>query len=116
MVSGTSHVLTVSTQGTGTGALGNEIDHQGNYTLSWDPTSDCGSIDGTWNTEITSANASADRSNDVDLSRCGGGCPTGTLTHHFLAGATLTLTFDGTSVATWATSGGKTGTVNLSCQ
>nr|HEX4313700.1 hypothetical protein [Kofleriaceae bacterium] len=115
-VSASAHVLTVQTQGSGVGALGNEIDHQGNYTVSWDPTSECGSIDGMWSTELTTPNASATRSNDVDLQRCAGGCPTGSLVHHFLGGQTLTLTFDGTSVAAWATSGGNSGTVNLACQ
>ncbi len=116
-VTPTEHVLAVSTMGDGTGFLrGTNIDHQGNYTLSWDPTSQCGSIDGTWSTDFSNGSASASRSNDVSLSDCAGGCPTGTLTHHFLLGETLTVTFDGTSVATWATSTGKSGTVNLACQ
>jgi len=41
---------------------------------------------------------------------------TGTVTHHFLAGASLTITFDGTATATWSASNGKSGTVALSCQ
>jgi hypothetical protein len=113
---GSADTLTVSSNGTGVGPLGTDIDHNGDYTVSWDPSSQCGSIDGTWSTDFSNGSASAERSNDVDVSRCAGGCPTGTMTHHFLLGATLTLTFNGTNVATWATSAGKSGTFNLSCQ
>ena len=114
--SGTTHSLAVQTQGQGTGPRGNSIDHDGNYTISWDTSSQCGSINGTWSTEFSNGTASATRSNDVDVMRCAGGCPSGTLVHHFLGGQTLTVTFDGTNVATWSTSGGRSGTVNLTCQ
>jgi hypothetical protein len=114
-VTPTEHVLTVQSTGTGTGPLGTNIDHEGHYTLSWDPTDQCHTIDGMWSTELSNGSASASRGNDVDLSRCGAACPSGTLTHHFLFGASLTVTFDGTNVATWSTSTGKMGTVNLSC-
>jgi len=115
-VMGTTHTLAVQTQGTGTGPLGNEVDHNGNYTITWDTNSQCGSIDGQWSTEFSNSVATASRSNDVNLMRCAGGCPTGTLEHKFLGGQSLTVTFDGSDVATWSTSGGKSGTVNLSCQ
>ena len=115
-VSGTTHTLTVQTMGSGTGPRGNDIDHSGQYTIQWDTTSQCGSIAGHWGTELSNGSASADRSNDVNLARCAGGCPTGMLTHHFLGGASLTVTFDGSAVAQWSTSTGKSGTVNLSCQ
>jgi hypothetical protein len=115
-VTATEHVLTVMTMGEGTGPRGTNIDHQGNYTLSWDPTDECHTIQGQWSTDFSAGSASASRSNTVDLSRCGDGCPTGNMTHHFLFGATLTVTFDGTNVASWSTSTGASGTVNLSCQ
>ena len=114
--SGTTHSLAVQTQGQGTGPLGNNIDHNGNYTISWDTSSQCGSIDGTWSTEFSNGVQTATRSNDVSVMRCAGGCPTGTIVHHFLKGQTLTVTFDGTNVASWVTSGGRSGTVNLTCQ
>ncbi len=115
-VSGAVHQLAVQTEGTGTGALGNQIDHQGNYTIDWDTSSQCGSIAGMWQTEITTSTGGATRSNDVNLMRCAGGCPTGTIVHTGFAGVTLTVTFDGTPVATWSTSTGKSGTFNLACQ
>jgi len=110
-VAGTSHTLTVATMGSGTGPLGNAIEHEGNYTVTWDSATQCGAISGHWQTDL----GVRERSNDVDVSRCVGGCPTGTITHHFLRGASVTVTFDGTAVATWAGSNGRTGTVNLHC-
>ncbi|HSN26970.1 MAG TPA: hypothetical protein VLT45_11805 [Kofleriaceae bacterium] len=115
-VNGTTHTLDVQTQGSGVGPLGNDVEHTGQYTITWDTGSQCHSIAGHWSTELSSGTASATRSNDVNLMRCAGGCPTGTVTHHFLGGASLTITFDGTATAQWSTSGGKSGTVNLSCQ
>jgi hypothetical protein len=110
-VSGTSHTLTVSTNGSGTGPRGTAIEHQGNYTITWDTTSQCGSIDGMWSTEL----GDLTRSNDVNVDRCAGGCPTGMVTHTFLRGQSITITFDGTATATWSASTGGHGTVALAC-
>jgi len=115
-VIGTSHTLTVQSQGTGTGPRGTEIDHNGDYTISWDTASQCGSINGQWSTDFSTTTASASRSNMVDISACVGGCPTGSLVHKFLGNQSLTITFDGSNVATWSLSTGKSGTVNLACQ
>jgi hypothetical protein len=114
-VNGTTHTLQVQTMGSGTGPLGNEVEHQGNYTITWNTTDQCRSIDGSWSTEITTSTANATRSNDVNLMQCGLSCPTGMLTHHFLGGASLTVTFNGTAIASWSTSTGKSGTVPLLC-
>ncbi|HEY0195286.1 MAG TPA: hypothetical protein VGC42_29425 [Kofleriaceae bacterium] len=115
-VTGTSHSLTVMTTGTGTGPRGRNIDHEGNYTISWDTANQCRTINGQWSTDI----GLRDRSNNVQLSRCGGGCPTGSVAHNFLGNRTLTVTFDGTATAQWALTGGAgagaTGNVALSCQ
>lgn len=110
-VAGTGHTLQVDTMGSGTGPRGNAIDHEGSYTVTWDPATMCHGITGHWQTEL----GVRERSNDVSLNRCAGGCPTGTITHHFLAGASLTVTFDGTATATWAASTGASGTTQLSC-
>lgn len=110
-VTGTSHTLAVTTTSTGTGPRGNAVDHEGDYTIAWDTATMCHTIDGHWQTEL----GARERSNDVALQRCAGGCPTGTVTHHYLAGASLTVTFDGTATARWATSGGATGTTALGC-
>jgi hypothetical protein len=110
-VSGATHTLTVMTNGSGTGPRGNPVEHDGNYTNTWDTASQCGSIAGSWTTEL----GSASRSNTVDLMRCAGSCPSGTVEHKFLGGASLTLTFDGSAIATWSASTGASGTVNLTC-
>jgi len=111
-VTNTSHTLTVSTSGTGTGPRGNAVDHEGDYTLTWDPATMCHSINGHWQTDL----GARERSNDVALQRCAGGCPTGTVTHHYLGGASLSVTFDGTATARWTTSTGASGTTALGCQ
>ena len=115
-ISGTQRSLTVMSKGSGVGPRGNEIDHSGNYTLTWDPSSSCGSIDGSWSTDFTSATASATRSNDLQISKCVNACPTGSLTHHYLGGASLTVTFDGTASAAWSASTGASGTATLACR
>ncbi len=109
--SGTTHSIAVQTTGTGTGALGNPIDHQGDYTVTWDTATTCAMLDGSWSTEI----GTATRSNEVNVTRCAAGCPTGMLVHTGLGGVTLTVTFDGTPTASWTTSTGKSGTFLLAC-
>ncbi|HEU4734311.1 MAG TPA: hypothetical protein VFT22_40745 [Kofleriaceae bacterium] len=109
---GTSHSLTVTTSGTGTGPRGLAVDHEGSYTLTWDPTSQCRTLDGSWSTEL----GLRTRSNTVDISRCAGGCPTGSIAHTFFGGNTLTVTFDGSATATWTVSTGASGTVALDCR
>jgi hypothetical protein len=49
---------------------------------------------------------------------CAGGCPEpgGELTFTGgLSGVTLTITFDGSGIAQWSTSNGKSGTLPLLC-
>ncbi len=113
--SGTSRSLTVTTEGSGTGPRGNSIDRKGDYTLTWDPSTSCASIDGSWSTDFSNASGAASRSNDVNFSKCAGACPSGSMTHHYLGGASLTLKFDGTAVATWSASTGASGSVALAC-
>ena len=108
---GPSRELVVTTSGSATGPLGNTVDHEGSYTVAWDSSTQCRSITGEWSTDI----GLLTRSNQVDLSRCGTGCPTGTVIHKFLAGRTVTVTFDGTATASWVGSAGGSGTVKLSC-
>jgi hypothetical protein len=107
--SGTTRSLEVTTQGSGTGPLGNTIQHDGQYTATWDDT--CVSIEGSWSTEI----GAAQRSTTASLMRCADQCPTGTLTRDTFRGHTIDVTFDGSPVATWTTSTGRTGTIDLPC-
>ncbi|HEY0254850.1 MAG TPA: hypothetical protein VGC41_25165 [Kofleriaceae bacterium] len=115
-ISGTQRSLVVSSKGTGIGPRGNDIDHSGDYTLTWDPATSCGSISGHWMTDFSNAAASAERSNDLTLSKCVNACPTGSLTHHYLGGASLTVAFDGSATAQWSASTGASGTIALACR
>jgi hypothetical protein len=108
-VSGSTKSLAVTTQGSGTGPLGNTIQHDGQYTATWDTT--CVSIEGSWSTEV----GAAQRSTTASIMRCADQCPTGTLTRDTFRGHTIDVTFDGTPVATWTTSTGRSGTIDLPC-
>lgn len=111
-ISATEHTLTVHTTGSGVGAFGNTIDHEGDYTITWDTATACGRIVGDWSTEI----GSRERATQADVARCAGGCPTGSITHQFRLGATMTVTFDGTATAAWTASTGASGTFALACR
>lgn len=104
--------LTVATMGSGVGPLGNAISHTGDYTVTWTET--CFTLDGMWSTTGPRGTRSTTISG---FERCQGECPAagGTISHTFVGGRTVTLTFDGSDVASWATSGGRSGTVNLPC-
>lgn len=108
-VSGSTKSLAVVTHGEGTGPLGNQIIHDGDYTATWDAT--CVSVDGSWSTEV----GEKSRSTTASVMKCQNACPTGTITRDTFLGRTITITFDGTNVATWETSAGRSGTVSLPC-
>jgi hypothetical protein len=108
-VAGATKSLAVTSHGTGTGALGNAITHDGAYTTTWDAS--CVSIDGSWSTEV----GEAGRSTTASVMRCMNECPTGTITRDTFRGRTISITFDGTATATWSTSAGRSGTVALPC-
>ncbi len=113
-VNGTAKTLVVATTGSGTGALGNAITRNGSYTLTWDDASMCGTLDGAWSTMI---GANTWSTGIAGYAQCKYHCPSaGTLTHTGgLSKVTVTVTFDGTAVATWATSRGQSGTIALLC-
>jgi len=102
-------MLDVTTMSSGTGPLGNDFTHSGDYTVSWD--ADCATVNGSWSTETSDRS----RGTTVDLTRCQQGCPTGTVTRDTFAGRTITVTFDGTATASWTSSAGRSGTIELTC-
>ena len=65
---------------------------------------------------LSSSLGARTRSNSVELSRCAVGCPTGSITHTFLRGEAITVTFDGTGSATWSATNGSSGAVTLDCR
>jgi len=101
--------LAVATHSAGVGPLGRSIEHDGEYTVTW--TASCVAVRGAWSTEIGEAR----RSTTAELTRCLDQCPTGSLSRDTFGGRTITLSFDGTETATWMTSRGRSGTVQLAC-
>jgi hypothetical protein len=114
----TPGMLTVSARGGGTGRYGHTFTHTGDYTLTWDSATQCHTLDGNWSTTFDD---NMTRTLDVtNLSRCAQSCPSsGTVVFTGFYGATLTINFDGTAVATWdsvsATDRQSSGTINLVC-
>jgi hypothetical protein len=113
-VNGTAKKLVVMTNGSGTGALGNAITRAGSYTLSWDDASQCGALDGAWSTKI---GADTWSTSITGYAQCKARCPSsGTLSHTGgISKVTITVTFDGSANAKWATSRGHSGTIALFC-
>ena len=78
----------------------------------------CATLDGQWSTKIGSANNSDTWSTGIaGYAQCKAHCPTsGTLTHTGgISKVTVTVTFDGSATAKWATSTGRAGTFGLLC-
>jgi len=115
--SGTNHTLSVVTSGSAVGPRGTDLEHVGDYTITWDSGSQCGSLAGSWATEGTLADGSQlMRSTNANVMKCAGQCPVGSIVRTFRTGGTLTVTFDGTATATWEASTGKSGTIALPCR
>ena len=113
-VSGGSKQLTVTSDGSGTGARGYGITRKGDYTASWNTSTECATLDGAWSTTIGAAVWST---TVAGYARCRSACPTaGTITHTGgLSHETLTLKFDGSADASWSSTRGDSGTVILFC-
>lgn len=107
-ISGGARSMSVMTNGAGTGPLGNSIARQGNYNVTWDAS--CVATNGSWAT----TRGENSRSTTAQLKRCEHQCPAGTVTHTY-GGRTITITFDGSAIAKWTTSNGKSGAINLIC-
>jgi hypothetical protein len=103
----------IVTDTSGTGPRGNSFTRNGTYTVTYDSTAECVTVAGTWTTKVgvrTSSTVVA------GYRRCKGTCPAagGTITN--TTGRTVvTLSYDGLGSASWATSGGRTGSVTLQC-
>ena len=106
---GGTQTLAVTSTTTGTGALGNSVTHDGDYTASWDAS--CATVNGTWSTSI----GNRDRGLAVALTRCTAACPRGSVTRTDARGTSIALTFDGSPTATWSTSTGGSGELHLGC-
>jgi hypothetical protein len=106
--------LVVTTHGSGTGGRGNSFTRDGSYTALRDPATQCIALDGQWQLQV----GNASRTTTVTgIERCDGMCPAagGLIQHTGFRGRTITLTLDGTAVAQWQSSSGKSGTIDLAC-
>lgn len=105
---------TVTTHASGTGARGFALSREGTYELSYDPAAECLTLNGTWTTTVGLKTASTTIAN---YTRCKGTCPAagGSLVHVARTGAAVTVTYDGSANASWASTNGKSGTIALTC-
>lgn len=113
--SGTARTLTVNTAGTATGPRGRQVERSGSYTVSWDAAAQCASLDGAWSTEAGARTWSTEVSG---LQRCADQCPAagGRIEHTGgVQGVTITIEFDGSDTASWSSSRGQSGTIDLMC-
>lgn len=111
--------IVVQTQSTG-GNPNVTLDHRGSYTVTRDSSSGslCRTLEGSWSTDWSAARGSATTSTSATgLQRCAGACPAagGKVVHHGFGGRVVTVTFDGSAVAQWESSKGKSGTIDLEC-
>ncbi|MDP1826003.1 MAG: hypothetical protein Q8L48_22250 [Archangium sp.] len=103
----------VVSNSSGTGPRGGSISREGTYTVTYDPTAECVTVDGTWTTK---AGVRTGTTVVSGYQRCKGTCPAagGTIVHT-QGRFTVTMSYDGTAVANWETAAGRSGTVNLRC-
>lgn len=116
-VQGSKRTLTVTTQGTGTGARGHALARDGQYTATRDTATGCITLDGTWSLDIGARGRSTVVSG---LGRCEDRCPQagGSIVHQGLAGRVITVTFDGSTNAKWDAKGFRrdlSGSIALTC-
>jgi hypothetical protein len=104
---------TVTSNSSGTNLSGIAVSHSGNWTLLVDRATQCVELDGTW---IRTAGSRERTTTITDLVRCDGHCPAagGEIQVEGERG-TLTVTFDGSSTATWTSSSGTSGTRTMAC-
>ncbi len=108
----------VETHGKGTGKRGNTGERVGHYTVTRDQAASCVTLDGSWSTAWNGSRAATSSTEVTGLAKCAASCPAagGVITHTGALGKTLTVTLDGSSVAAWSTSTGKSGTRDLECR
>ena len=97
-----------------------QLDHSGSYTVTRDSSTGvlCRTLAGTWSTDWSTSRANAETSTvATGLKKCGDACPAagGKVEHDGFLGRKVTVTFDGSAVAQWTSSKGKSGTIDLEC-
>lgn len=108
--------LGVRTRTASTGRRNVRLVREGDYALTWDPSTRCATAEGQWRT--TSA-AGAFETRLAGFRSCMGRCPQagGSVTITAAAPApSITLTFTGSATALWGTTTGATGTIPIACE
>lgn len=111
--------IVVQTQSKG-GNANVTLDHTGSYTVTRDSSSGslCRTLEGNWSTDWSAARGDVTTSTSATgLQRCAEACPAagGKVVHNGFGGRVVTVTFDGSAVATWESNKGRSGTIDLAC-
>ncbi len=112
-VDGTKTTLTVTSTGDGVGPRGNHFVRTGQFTAVADTATECLDLNGSW--QLTVGGAS--RSTTINgLQVCKDTCPSaGTINHRGFRGREVTVTFDGSAEASWTSTAGRSGSVEMQC-
>ncbi|MDI1483360.1 hypothetical protein [Polyangium sp. y55x31] len=112
---GETRRLVVEASGEGQGPRGHRIERAGSYTVTWNATEKCVTFEGDWETIVSTRSFHTTVSG---LSRCAGECPAagGEIVHEKEElGVRIRVTFDGSAQASWSSSRGRSGKIQLFC-
>lgn len=110
---GDTRTLVTEVNSEAVGPRGHAHTRTGTRVASWNPLTQCLTLDGTWTTSTEDRTWSTDV---VGYERCAETCPSAGGEIRFTTPRnTLTLSFDGSDSATWETAKGRRGTVDISC-
>ena len=110
---GSTRSASVTGTASGSGPRGISLSRDGQYTITYDSETSCATVNGSWKTDVGARSSTTTVSN---YGRCKGACPTsGTIVHDTPRGGAVTVTYSGGETASWTTSTGRSGTVNLLC-
>jgi uncharacterized protein (DUF2147 family) len=108
-------VLDVTTKGSGTGPHNRTLTRSGTYKYTYDPATDCRTVEGTW---TTVRNDQTWETKVTGHKRCGKDCPLSggkTTISNAGTGKSVTVSHDGTGTAKWEASGGRNGSLEMYC-
>lgn len=104
----------VTSSGSATGRRGHAVTHEGTYDLRWNGSSECAGLDGSWTTTV---GARTFTTQVAGWQRCGDGCPAagGSISYTGPV-ASVIVTYDGSSEASFTNAEGGSGTIPLFCE
>ena len=105
--------VSVTTTGGASGRRGHTITRDGSYDLRWNSSSQCAGIDGSWTTTVAGQPYTTSVTN---WQRCANECPAnGGSVGYAGPNGSVTITYDGSSQASWTSAEGGSGTLDLLC-